>query len=143
MSDKHDQKPGTGSTKTDKETDSLYNLDTSGLSLMSNHSDQKPVAPATDEASEPESANDALEFDAPDLALLPTDFVEEAPEILPGQFTEHDKTLKTLEEKWKRFDRRKIVRRQCPDRRQDIRFGGRDRRLAKFDRRRSKRGFLG
>ena len=82
-------------------------------------------------------------LDTTGLELLPPGARPESEEILPGQFNEHLKTLKRLEENWKKIDRRKRIRRQCPDRRQEIRFGARDRRLAKFDRRRVSRGWKG
>ncbi len=80
-------------------------------------------------------------LDTAGIELLPADAAPESAVKLPGQFDEHEKTLDTLKENWNRIDSRRWVRRQLPDRRQDIRFGGRDRRLAKFDRRRDCRGW--
>ena len=99
---------------------------------MSDKDDQKSAESGT-----------ALNLDTSGLELLPPGAVPKDREILPGQFQEHEKTLKRLEENWKKIDRRKWIRRQIPDRRQEIRFGSRDRRLAKFDRRRVSRGWKG
>ncbi|MEM7293406.1 MAG: hypothetical protein AAF420_08445, partial [Pseudomonadota bacterium] len=99
----------------------------------------------TDSSTTDESDSSDREFnlDTAGLELLPAGAVPGKQEKLPGQFDEHQKTLDRIEENWKKIDRRKWIRRQCADRRKEIRFGGRDRRLAKFDRRRSQRGWKG
>jgi len=80
-------------------------------------------------------------LDTDGIELLPADATPESANKLPGQFDEHEKTLDTLKGNWTRIDSRKWVRRQQLDRRLELRFGGRDRRLAKFDRRRDNRGW--
>ncbi len=99
--------------------------------------------PDKDDKESPQEQNSNFNLDTSGLELLPPGAVAKDREVLPSQFQEHEKTLKRLEENWKKIDRRKWIRRQIPDRRQEIRFGSRDRRLAKFDRRRVSRGWKG
>ncbi|MEM7209960.1 MAG: hypothetical protein AAF434_19220 [Pseudomonadota bacterium] len=96
-----------------------------------------------DSVSGTEDAEREFNLDTSGLELMPAGTVPGGREKLPGEFDEHEKTLNRIEENWKKIDRRKFIRRQCPDRRNEVRFGARDRRLAKFDRRRSQRGWRG